>query len=148
MAQKTKTTEGKPVSRASADILDCGVAGPNCVFSRTAAKKEADKQERIKTRLFGLAVEGKADELAEQVSRLEKAGIDVKPMINAKYAVDYTMLMFASKLGLIHICELLVEKGADANAKNGYGWTASMVAGHYGHTETAAFLASMENKTG
>ena len=47
----------------------------------------------------------------------------------------YTALMDASQFGYKKICKLLIEKGADVNAKTDYGKTALMYASEKGRKE-------------
>jgi len=51
-----------------------------------------------------------------------------------------TQLLEASRDGHTQTVELLLEKGANVNVKNKYGYTALMYASMYGHTETAELL--------
>jgi ankyrin repeat protein len=48
--------------------------------------------------------------------------------------------MIAAEKGHTKIVQLLLEKGADVNAKNKYGETALMYAAENGHTETVQLL--------
>ena len=49
-------------------------------------------------------------------------------------------LIEASRLGHTETVEMLMEKGADVNARNNDGWTALMMASNDGQTETVALL--------
>jgi len=73
----------------------------------------------------------------ERVKRILNEGIDV----NAKGGNrSYTALMLASKYGELAIVKLLLEKGADVNAKDNRGYTALSQASKYGQLEVAKLL--------
>jgi len=62
---------------------------------------------------------------------------------NAKYNEEgWTALMFAASEGNTDICKLLINHGADVNAKNNYGWTALTVATDNGKREIIDLLLS------
>jgi len=139
MAQKEMTKKRKLFSGAKKTVHKLATEGARKALS-------ADMQARIEKLFGGLAAQGHKDELAYQIARLEKMGVDVKQIINASDADGKTALMFAAANGHTETCGLLVNKGADANKENRLGWTASMAAKHYGHKETAAYLESMESR--
>jgi ankyrin repeat protein len=140
MAQQTTAKERKlfPGARKAAHYKP----RTEGVMKKLGAKEQA----RIEKQFFELVKQGDKRELDYQISRLEKSGIGIKPIINARDTDGRTALMFAAAMGQTKLCILLVNKGADANMENKFGWTASMVAGHYGHGETAESLKSMESK--
>jgi ankyrin repeat protein len=51
-------------------------------------------------------------------------------------------LLEAAKIGDKQRVEQLLEKGADVNAKDKYGWTALMYAAYQGHEEIVKLLKS------
>jgi hypothetical protein len=142
MIQQTTAKPGKPALRTNANILDYGIAGPNCVFVRIKerVKPSASAQERIKKHFFELVGQGNADELNKQISRLEKSGIDIKPIMNARKQANVTLLMLASASGLAQICALLIEKGADVNARDRNDLAALMYAAGCGQTDACIQL--------
>jgi ankyrin repeat protein len=54
--------------------------------------------------------------------------------------------MWASQLGNKEVVKLLIQKGADVNAKNKYGETALRLAFYYGHKEIVELLKSYGGK--
>ena len=59
---------------------------------------------------------------------------------NVKDKYVETALMWASKEGHKEVVELLIEKGADVNARDNAGWTALMDASYNGHKEIVELL--------
>jgi len=55
---------------------------------------------------------------------------------------EWTALMFAADNGHEEVCELLLSRGAEIDAKNGEGWTALMFAVERGHEEVCKLLLS------
>jgi ankyrin repeat protein len=139
MAQETRTAKKKLLSCAKKPAHELATEGARKTLS-------ADMQARIEKLLVGLVAQGDKDELTNQIARLEKAGVDVKQIINASDTDGRTALMHAAAEGRTETCKLLISKGADINKGDSFGWTASMVAGHYGRKETEAYLKSVESK--
>jgi ankyrin repeat protein len=70
------------------------------------------------------------------VKRLIGEGADINAFSDSR-----TSLVWAAWNGNTQICALLLDNGADINAKDGTnGWTALRLAASNGHTETCAFL--------
>lgn len=73
----------------------------------------------------------------EDVKSLLDQGADpnIRDAVN-----DITALMKAAIQEHFDICTLLIENGADIEAKTSYNWTALMVAAYKGHTEICKLL--------
>ena len=73
----------------------------------------------------------------ERVKRILNEGADVNGRGGNR---NYTALMLASKYGELKIVKLLLEKGADINAKDNRGYTPLSEASIYGQLEVAKLL--------
>jgi ankyrin repeat protein len=136
MAQKTKAGEKEVV------FPDARM-GPHKPTAERARKiLSLDEQDRIDKQFFDIIKGGKRDELASQIEKLERAGIDIGPVINATEMkiMGATLLVVAAARGFAHICELLIEKGAYINMRDRSGNTALMYAASSGRTETCKLL--------
>jgi hypothetical protein len=70
-----------------------------------------------------------------------KAALDAGVPTDAKFRYDRTALSFAADRGQVEIVKLLLDRGADVNAKDSfYGVTALVWAANNGHVEVARIL--------
>jgi ankyrin repeat protein len=70
-----------------------------------------------------------------------KAALDAGVPVDAKFRYDRTALSFAADRGQAEIVKLLLDRGADANAKDSfYGVTPIVWAANNGHAEVARLL--------
>jgi ankyrin repeat protein len=137
MAQKTAAEKRKLPSRLpGADMA----ALRSSWIERTKRNLSAEEQKGMGKRFFELAWQGNMAVLEFQISRLEKAGIDTKPIMNAKDEHYVTVLMSAARGGFADICGLLIEKGADVNARDESGDTALIYAASKGYAGICTLL--------
>ena len=69
-----------------------------------------------------------------------------KELLNKQSAYGFTALMIASIKGYTKIAEKLIESGADINLKDNQGRTALYLADHFGNTDIAQKIDSMQDK--
>jgi|GEM_PF-2406833 len=142
MSQKTAAEHKKPFSVAMKAMrrlfrLDTEKT------KKSLISLDAFAQERIIKQFFDMVAHGNKEGLVCQISRLEMANVDTKPVINAinkESGTGATLLISASKQGFTDICGLLAAKGADVNARDDSEDTALMYAAANGHTETCGLL--------
>jgi hypothetical protein len=70
-----------------------------------------------------------------------------KEDLDARLSSGDTSLSVAAAVGQKAVVDLLIERGADANAVSGHGWTALMVAIFYGNHDIAKTLLDHHAKT-
>jgi ankyrin repeat protein len=74
---------------------------------------------------------------------LEKDGKEALKELEKNVHINgWTALMYASQKGYAEIVKLLIEKGANVNAKDDRGFTALMLASQNGHKEIVELLKS------
>jgi hypothetical protein len=76
---------------------------------------------------------------SEYLSKLYVAWLDEVAKMTTKH-LGATRLMFASEMGHLNVVQLLVDEGADINAKSNNGLTALMIASGIGHREIVQLL--------
>ena len=80
--------------------------------------------------------------MSGDAKRVEEAIINGANVNARKDKYGWTVLMWASWLGLSEIVEVLLEHGANVNAKGSRGYTALMSAAENNHTEIIKLLHS------
>ena len=86
-------------------------------------------------RLVAAAVAGDEETIKSLLSRQ-----DAKSFLDYRDENGRTAMMWAADNGRTETVKLLLDKGADPNAHNAYGWTALMLAAGRGNTEAVRLL--------
>jgi len=94
------------------------------------------RNKRGKTQLYYFCEQGMT---ASVVRMLEMKSIDVEGRFGGKED-GWTCLMIAANNGHLDICRLLIDKGAQVEAKNGGGWTPLHCSADRGHVEIVRLL--------
>jgi len=141
MVQKTRTAKKKLFSGAKKALHK-----PNTEGIGKRLGKQA--QERTEKRFFELVKQGDRKGLDHQISRLEKAHVDLKFIMNAKDSINVTLLMYAAGQESPEICSLLLEKGADAGIKDGMDRTALQRAAYHGRFQNCKLIIEEYAKAG
>ena len=110
-------------------VVEVVVIGFFIILAGTNIVKAADINQDL--------IKAADDRRWERVKRILNEGADVNGRGGNR---GYTVLMLASKYGQIEIVKLLLEKGADVNAKDNRGYTALSQASKYGQLEVASFF--------
>ena len=96
---------------------------------------------RTAPRAVSVLFEAVSQDDREGVSKLIAEGADIdEPDPRNPFFDGYTPLILAANAGLVEMTRLLVQLGADVNARSASGWTALMRACNAGDIETARTL--------
>jgi ankyrin repeat protein len=119
---------------------------PGLEIKKTDWKERMDKREKLDTELLKAAEEGRTGD----VKRLLDEGANIEAIFenswvdrvddDGGYYPGRSPLIRAAWWGHTDTCRLLVERGANVNAKDKYDITAFMYAAEYGYIDTCALL--------